>query len=119
MQGLSITMAQPGNGRLTFTEGGLGTTTQGTGFVQSPDVLTNNAVQMPAGSVATLSVDVKTGAMSGTLNTIDGTSSAKRSAAFSGLLVPRLHQGTGYLLLPAGNATSPILSGKVVLDAAP
>ena len=119
MQGLSITMDQPGNGRLTFTEGGLGTTTQGTGFVQSPDVLTNNAVQMPAGSVATLSVDVKTGAMSGTLNTIDGTSSAKRSAAFSGLLVPRLHQGTGYLLLPAGNATSPILSGKVVLDAAP
>ena len=119
MQGLSIAKDQVDNGRLTFTEGGLGTTTQGNGFVQSPHVLTNNTVQMPVGSVATLSVDAKTGAMSGTLNAVDGTTSAKRGAAFTGLVVPRLHQGIGYFLLPAGNSMSPILSGKVVLDAAP
>ena len=98
-----------------------------------------NAVAMPASNPAALvlSLSATTGALGGTFTLkgdADPTSTTgalvTRTATFSGLLVTRLgvNQGLGYFLLAQlpGNgppkttsATAPILSGQVVLSAAP
>ncbi|MDB6138423.1 MAG: Gloeo Verruco repeat-containing protein, partial [Verrucomicrobiaceae bacterium] len=132
------------NAKFTFSEGGLAGPPPVVGSVAASGLnkpfritKTNTLVlPVPASNPAalTLKLTVSSGAFSGGFslnNDPDPTKAGtflKRPGTFDGILVPRLGQGVGWFLLPELPAagmpnttltTSPELSGKVIIDAAP
>lgn len=119
--GLPATLVGVANAQLRFTEGGIADSQT------NPDVQLrisdkNVATLPPAGpqnpgKITSLTLNTATGAFSGRF-TLTDVGMAPRTVPFQGQLVPTRAKGYGFFLLPAsGVATSPIRSGRVILDA--
>ncbi len=99
---------QVANALVTFAEGGLSTSDS-----ESLRITTANLAQFAKGSPVAMTIDKTQGKFSGTYATGTG------SAPFCGIFVPRLGLGFGQFQLPQSRAaTSPILSGSVMLGGA-
>lgn len=125
-----------GNARLEFSQGGIESAAQFASTRQIFRITTQNkAVLDPAGSATnltgvTLTLNATTGFFSGGFklrdsNVLDPAHPYLRDVKYEGLLVPSIARGAGFFLLnqlPSSGKTlltSDILSGLVVLDAAP
>jgi hypothetical protein len=68
------------------------------------------------GKITSLTLSAAVGSFSGKF-TLTDEGAAPRTVKFQGQLVPTLGKGYGWFLLPASAAnTSPILSGRVILE---
>lgn len=127
----------PGNGLLSFSEGGIGT-----GFGQYINISTSNTVTFPSSNpnnVKMTTFNAATSKFAGNFTLVGSgmepsppstkkiatSTSITRTASFNGVLLRRLNRGVGYFLLnqlpssgppPTTLTTSPILSGQVVLE---
>lgn len=115
--------ARPLNAQLVFTDGALPES-----FTQSFTIAPTGAPRIPSNDqrVTFGAFNTGTGLFSGTFSLPSVVPGTSRSAAFSGILVPRLNRGAGFFLMPAlpgGSAPSinktPIQSGKVSIESAP
>jgi hypothetical protein len=108
--GLILDFATPGPGMVNFNGGGLLED-----LWQDFDLKAKNAIGLPKGAPVKVAVNAKTGMITTSFNEVRG--GKKLAVKGTGLLVPRLSQGPGHILVPQGPAsTDAIHSGRLVLE---
>lgn len=113
---LGIPAAPLPNARLTLELGGIDTA-----LVNDFTITTANAAQAPTPNPQTLQVTLTaaTGLFTGSFTLVEpGLPVVSRKTTFYGAVIPNLRQGVGHFLLPElpNPSTSPMLSGRVVLE---